>query len=220
MISLTKFCKEVVEDTTYLKFVANKAHMGPISEEKAMRNKAKSLTAAANNIRILADFSVKISNDNDQKGGNDQCHSYLIQGVGLTSDAVTKSAFLLMQAWDKVFPGEGTQGYMDKMGALIEARHQVYANLGIKIKLTDDKREIRPDLSVDQRKIYNASVGPLAFDYYEYHIAFKLETRKKFVRSKSFRSLQPLDISSKIRELDREVNRLQQLITITTKQTN
>jgi hypothetical protein len=215
MISLSKFDKEQVKDLTYLKLCQNKSHMGPVSEEKVAQARASMLSAAANKVRVTAGFTIKITSDpKEETKTNSQNQSFMITGLGDDSPKVTTTyAVYFMQAWDNIFKSEGTPDYVNKLTEALEARARAYKTLGINPTSGE-----KPNLSADQRVVYNSIVGPTGFDYYEYHIAFKLAGQKKFVRSKTYRSLKPLNKSQILDKLKSEVERLKTKITVASKQ--
>lgn len=214
---LTRLEKDKVVDSTYVKLARNKAHMGPVSEEKIALARASVLSAAANKVRVTAGFAVKVNtDDNKEVKTNSQNQSFIFTELGDDSPKTTAEyAVLLMQAWDNTFKDEGTPEYVQRLAKALEARATAYTKLGINPTPGD-----RPNLTADQRVVYNSIVGPTGFDYYEYHLAFKLAGQKKFVRSKTFRSLRPLDLKQILDKLSSEVLSLKNKITITSKQTN
>lgn len=216
-MKLTLLEKDKVVDSTYIKLAKNKAHMGPVSEEKIAQARASALSAAANKVRVTAGFTVKVETDDKSKvKTNSQNQSFLFIDLGDDSPRSTAEyAVLLMQAWDNTFRDEGTPDYVQKLAKALEARATAYRKLGINPASGD-----KPNLTADQRVVYNSIVGPTGFDYYEYHLAFKLAGQKKFIRSKTFRSLRPLDIQQMLTKLNSEVVSLKGKITITSRQTN
>lgn len=214
---LVKLEKDKVENTTYVKLCKNKTHMGPVSEEKVALAKASTLSAAANKVRVAAGFTVKVNTDDKPEGkAVSQNQSLLFTDLGDNSPLeASKYAVLLMQAWENTYKSEGTPDYVRKLTRALEARAEAYRKLGI--NPTPDEK---PNLTSDQRVVYNSIVGPTGFDYYEYHIAYKIEGQKKFIRSKTYRSLQPLDIKLMLNKLASEVETLKGKITITSRQTN
>lgn len=213
---LIKFKKNEVDDTTFIKLVENKTHNGPVSEEKIARAKAAQLSAAANKVRVMANFTVKVSKDTDKdelKSSN--ARSLLFMDIGNTPIEVAESAVFIMQAWDKLYGEQGTPDYVRKLSAALAARAEAYNKLGI-----NPNSENKPNLTSDQRVVYNSVVGPTGFDYYEYHLAFKVEGQKKFARSKTYRSLKPLDIKSMLTKLNTEVKSLRKDFSLSSRQTN
>lgn len=217
-MKLTKLEKDKLENSTYLKLAMNKAHMGPVSEEKVARARASALSAAANKVRVTAGFTVKVNTDDNksEQKTNFNNKSFVFSALGDDSPMSTaEHAVLLMQAWDNIFKDEGTPEYVEKLAKALEARANAYRKLGINPTSGD-----KPNLTADQRVVYNSVVGPTGFDYYEYHLAFKLAGQKKFVRSKTYRSLRPLELKSLLAKLSKEVDSLKGKITITSRQIN
>lgn len=217
-MKVTRLNKDEVVNSTYVKICINKTHMGPVSEGKVAHAKASMLSAAANKVRVTAGFTIKVNTDDDKDSikTNSQNKSYRLIGLGDDSPMATAQyAVLLMQAWDNVFRDDGTPDYVKRLAAALEARAKAYNKLGIN-PVSGDK----PNLTADQRVVYNSIVGPTGFDYYEYHLAFKLAGQKKFVRSKTYRSLKPLDFKLVMNKISSEVETLKGKITITSRQTN
>lgn len=215
-MKLTKLDKEVVKDTTYIKLVENRTHFGPVSEEKIARARAAALSAAANKVRLMSNFTVKVERlDDGKENDRTQARSLLFLEVGNTPAEVAESAVYLMQAWDNKYGEQGTPDYVKKLTNALQARAKAYTELGINPNSQD-----KPNLTSDQRVVYNSIVGPTGFDYYEYHLAFKLEGQTKFARSKTYRSLRPLDISSMLNNLSTEMRSLKKRIIVSTRQTN
>lgn len=213
---LTKLDKQAVENTTYIKLVENKTHFGPVSEEKIARAKAAALSAAANKVRLMSNFTVKVETP-DTKKENDrtQARSLVFEDIGDNPMQVAKSAVYLMQAWENKYGDQGTPDYVKKLTIALQARAKAYKELGINPNSGE-----KPNLSSDQRVVYNSVVGPTGFDYYEYHLSFKVEGQAKFARSKTYRSLRPLDIKSMLNTLSKEANSLKSRITLATRQSN
>lgn len=217
-MKLTPLEKDKVIDKTYVKLCVNKTHMGPVSEEKVAMTKAKALSAAANKVRVTAGFSIKVATDDNMLGNrpNNQNQSFLFTGLGDDSpQATAEFAVFLMEAWDHIFVDVGTTDYVSRLTKALEARAKAYKSLGI--NPVSDKK---PNLSADQRVVYNSIVGPTGFDYYEYHLAFKLAGQKKFCRSKTYRSLKPLDLYQVLAKLHTEVAKVSDKIILTLKKTN
>jgi hypothetical protein len=215
----SKVQKEFLMDSSYMKLVQNKTHMGPVSEEKAAKAKAKALSAAAYKIKIDADLVPVIDTDsitNVIKKNQSNAKTYLLSNAEDNStDGTIVSAFYIMQAWDDVFGDSGTPDYVEKFNAAIIARREAYSKLGI-----NPSSDRKPILSKEERTVYNSIVGPTKFDYYEYHLAFKLAGNKRFVRSKTYRSLRPLDVNSLIAKLSKRAEQLQQQIAVKVKEAN
>lgn len=215
MLQLIPLDRDKVKDLTYIKIVENKAHMGPVSEEKAARAKAAALCAAANKIRVLADFTVKISKDPSvNKSNRSNNRSFIIGGTGSSTTEVAQTATFMMQAWHNTL-SDNSEGYKSKIADYLTAQSRAYSDLGITRKEGE-----RPALTSDQRLVYNSIVGPTSFDYYEYHLAFKLQGNKKFYRSNTYRSLRPLVLGQLLNKVSNEMVKLQKSITITVRQSN
>lgn len=218
--SYATLVKEEVVDKTYLKLCQNKTHMGPISEAKVNRNRATNLSAAANKIRVKADFTVSFKGSDPEKSGdgqNNMNRSWILVFDNDNDIEVAKEALLLEQAWSLVHPDEGTPEYMDKLKAMLQARSQAYETLGINPGSTGKKR---PSLTHEQRAVYNQMVGPYGFDYYEYHLAFKLAGEKGFVRTTTYRTLRPVDPRNLLGRIKAKAEQISKDIEINVKKAN
>lgn len=207
--------KEQVVDKTYLKLCMNKTHFGPISQVKANRTKA-ALSAAANKVRVLADFTVQVvspkSNEGDKQNYNRSC---LLEFSEADPNEAIAAMIYIMEAWNQLYSDDGTPEYKEKLTEALSARSLAYSSLGI-----NPNSATKPNLSAEQRTVYNSIVGPKGFDYYEYHLAFKLEGEKKFQRSVTYRSLKPLNTRSMLLALNQKAETLQKQFIITAKPKN
>lgn len=209
---MVTFNKEAVKGKTYTKLVMNKTHIGPVSEKVAKARSAKALSAAANKIRMAANFKVEFSKEPHEAEQNNPNYSSWLITDQADKLAGSKTGLLLMQAWDKLYKEEGTSGYLKKYNEFIAARGRAYAKLGINPVSGD-----RPNLTSDQRRVYDECVRPYAFDYYEYHIAFKMDETQRFVRSKTYRSIEPLDLNVLHQKLIAKYQEINSLVHIVTK---
>lgn len=210
--------KDEVRDLTYVKLCVNGAHMGPISQRKVDRANALRLSAAANKIKVMADFSIKVNKTNlsEDKQVIDHNKSYvLFDSTEISVEQVIDAALYYMQAWDMTYKEDGTPKYLEKLRAMLNARSSAYSQLGLNPAAT-----VRPDLTVQQRSVYNSIVGPYGFDYYEYHLAFKLQGEKKFIRSKTYRSLSPGNSESIAATLNKRYQIISKYFDIETKTSN
>jgi len=208
--------KKDVENSTYLKLCQNRTHLGPVEEEKLAKLKAKRLSAAANKVKLAANFAITVLKDKPQVTTQDTGNvSWRIADIGTTDSEVAKSALYVVQAWENQY-SSGTEEYQMRYAKFAETRIAVYNHLGI--KLEDGNRA--PKLTKEQRDFYNTRVSPFSFDYFEYHVAFKLQGSKKFIRSKTFRSVKPMTPGELFQSIIPEMNRLSKLINIEIKVAN
>lgn len=208
--------KQELVDKTYLKFCRNKAHFGPISPEKANRAYATALSAAANKVRVMADFTVQVVNPKSKEDVTTNPNKSLLLEFSEVNPAERVAAMIyVMDAWDKLYSDDGTPEYKEKLTAALAARSSAYQKLGI-----NPNSATKPSLSAEQRTVYNSIVGPYGFDYYEYHLAFKLEGEKKFQRTVTYRSLKPLGLNSMLNRLNQKARELQKQYTITARPKN
>lgn len=191
--------KAALTNVAYLKLCQNKTHFGPVSQEIVDRQKAKRLEAAANKLRVTAGFKVQIKKDDPttvSKDTKDNISWVLSSSLLVAESDLVKDAILALDYWDKLLV-EGTNNYRSKYAEFIEQRNRVYASLGI-----NPNGNLRPDLTADNRKMYNEQMAPYAFDCYEYHLAVKLPGNKGFIRSKTFRSLTPISYIQFVEKLN------------------
>jgi hypothetical protein len=180
----------VLPDYPTLKVVQNKTHMGPVPDWR--KNRSGRLSKAANKIRLNCDLKVVVSSESSEddhiqpKKVNPSLSREFTRSGNPEVDPVSAAYF--MQVWDSVYPGAGDQEYVNKSTELIKAQREAYEELGIN---PDSKK--KPELTEEQRSIYNALVLPKAFDYYEIHLSYKMP-QKKVVRSRTYRSLQSFDL--------------------------
>lgn len=196
--------KSVLTNIAYLKLCQNKTHFGPISQEIVDRQKAKRLEAAANKLRVTAGFKVQIKKDDPSKENrnNKDNVSWVLDSSLLTAESdLVKEAILALDSWDKSLV-DGTKDYRSKYADFIEQRNRVYNSLGV-----NPNGNKRPDLTADNRRMYNEQMAPYAFDCYEYHLAVKLPGNKGFIRSKTYRSLKPLSTVSIVDMLNNGISK-------------
>lgn len=204
----------VVPEYPTLKTVQNKTHLGPVPDWR--KNRSNRLSKAANKIRLNSDLKIVVSSDlseddHIQPKKVNPSFAREIHNSGQTGLDPVNAAYF-MQAWDIVYPGAGDQEYVSKSTELIKAQREAYEELGIN---PDSKK--KPELTEEQRSIYNALVLPKAFDYYEIHLSYKMP-QKKVVRSKTYRSLQSFDLKRVNERLAQAVKDLHSKIKITVKQ--
>lgn len=176
------------EPATTLKLVSSRNHLGPKKEGLKAKTDLSSATGKLlfnNNLKVVIKDKGKDKPDNDSNSGSsDKSYTF-----GLKVGQEAQQAGYLMLAWDYIFK-IGTDAYLEKFEALQRARASAYQELGISNPGSD-----RPELTSQQREVYNAKVRPYAFTYFEYKLSFK-QPGKKAVRSKTYRSLKPMDADS------------------------
>lgn len=206
--------KKMSDNITYLKLTQNKSHMGPISEQMALASKARNLDAAANKIRSTAGLGVKINKDTDtsnQTLRDNPNKSWIIEQDAVSPSSVAKKSVYMAQIWSEKY-ASGDDAYKDKRREFEEARAVAYRKIGINPTINT-----KPTLTEGQRDIYNSVVGPFSFDYYEYHLAYKQAGSRKFIRTKTYRSLNPIAPTTFLKVLEEGIEKKQRLITITVK---
>lgn len=177
-------------ETTTLKLISNKCHLGPRQEGlKAKTN----LSTATGKVLFNNDMKIVVTGAKDK--GTKPTSTVESTTVEMSVGGEVKQAAFYMLAWDQLY-SVGTDAYKEKFTALNKARTDAYAALGISSSL-DSKR---PELTAQQRAIYNEKVLPFSFTYFEYRLSFK-QPGKKAVRSKTFRSLSRMDADSMLEHI-------------------
>lgn len=176
---------EATNVTTTLKIVSSKVHLGPKNQGlKAKTN----LSSATGKVLFNNNLKVVVGNGQNQPVSNSgQSSNSMVINLNVGTEGRDAAYYLL--AWDYLFK-IGTDAYLEKFEALQQARTKAYQELGISNPGSD-----RPELTAQQREVYNAKVRPYAFTYFEYKLSFK-QPGKKAVRSKTYRSLKPMDMIS------------------------
>lgn len=183
-----------------LKLLQNKTHIGPIS----LGGSAKaSLTKAAGKILFDSNLKVTIKGTEEDAGKqSDPSKKPLVRKINLNQGGAKYATFYML-AWDKLFGQPGSQGYQEKYQEFARMQTQVYDKLGIKLSPNSPK----PELTEQQRRMYNVGMRKYAFSYYEYRLSFK-QPGMKAVRSLTYRTLKPLDIDGTIEKLSNGVKKL------------
>lgn len=181
-----------------LKLLQNKTHIGPVSVGGAAK---ASLSKAAG--KIMFDSNLKVTmkgTDEDASKISDPSKKPLVKKIDLSQDGA-KDATFYMLAWDRLFSEVGTPGYLKKYQEFAKMQTQVYADLGINLSPNSPK----PELTEQQRRMYNKEMRRCAFSYYEYRLSFK-QPGMKAVRSLTYRTLKPLDLDDLVGKLTSQVS--------------
>jgi hypothetical protein len=193
--------------------------MGPINMDVARERSASKLSAAANRVRLRADLTVspvsKTTEDNNVSATGNKSYLLVASSESLSTTEVSKETILLYQAWSEIFDQPGTNPYCEKMAEFVKIQASVYRSLGI-----NPSCDRKPELNSQQRQVYNQVVGPYGFDYWEYHMAYKIEGQKKFERTKTYRSLKPLSIDELLRKLAVRADQIGEKIIVSVKASN
>lgn len=180
-----------------LKLLQNKTHIGPVSVGGAAK---ASLSKAAGKIMFDSNLKITIKETGEDVNKNsDPSKKPLVKKIDLGQNGA-KDATYYMLAWDKLFGEVGSSGYQRKYQEFAQKQIQVYGELGINLNPNSPK----PELTEQQRRMYNAKMRPYAFSYYEYRLSFK-QPGMKAVRSLTYRTLKPQDADSLISKLADQV---------------
>ena len=194
---------DVVEQTkseATLKLLQNKTHIGPVSVGGAAK---ASLSKAAGKIRFDNNLKVTVKDtDEDATKVSDPSKEPQVKKINLGHSGAGL-ALLYMMAWDKLFGKVGSTAYQSKYQEFAQMQNQVYAKLGINLNPNSPK----PELTEQQRRMYNEQMRPYAFSYYEYRLSFK-QPGVRAVRSLTYRSLKPMDLDLQVAKLSNMVKEL------------
>lgn len=199
--------KEQQAATPTLKLLQNKTHIGPVSIGGAT---LASLTKAAGKIAFDSNLKITIKESGDEVGKvTDPTKKPVVVKIDLTKGREQSEAILYILAWDRLFHEVGSPGYQKKYQEFAQAQASVYAEIGLNVGPTDAK----PELTEQQRRMYNDRMRKYAFSYYEYRLSFK-QPGVKAVRSLTYRTVKPLDLSSVVTRLDTTAKGLDNKLTI------
>lgn len=191
-----------------LKLVVNRTHLGPVTgDDRGLKSK---LSKAANKIRINSDLKVVSVNPNGQTAVGSTSESTKI--VFGDKPPSASQAVYIMEAWDRVYKSPGSPAYVRRANALSAARSEVYRELGI----NPDPKGKMPTLTEEQRAIYNERLKPFAFDYWEARLSWKLPG-KKAVRSLTYRSMEKMELTKVVDQLNPVIDKLVKTFTVQVK---
>lgn len=195
-----------------LKLLQNKTHIGPVSEGKAVK---ANLSKAAGKIMFDSNLKVTIKTTGEDVLQKDPLKVPQVKEIKLSSSNFATEGFLYMMAWDKIYQGIGTKAYQEKYQAFVVRQAQVYEEIGIHLNPNSPK----PQLTEQQRRMYNDKMRSFAFSYYEYRLSFK-QPHKKAVKSLTFRTLKPQDFDRMISNLTEHTRRIHEKVEIRPSQRN
>lgn len=177
-------------EITSLKLISNKCHLGPRHEGlKAKTN----LSSATGKLLFNNDMKIVVTGSGD-KDASASSKSNESTTINLPVGGEIKQSAFYMLAWDSLY-SIGTDAYKEKFEALQRARTAAYEDLGI-----NPQDSNRPELTAQQRALYNEKVRPYSFTYFEYRLSFK-QPGKKAVRSKTYRSLQRMGSETMLKHI-------------------
>jgi hypothetical protein len=197
-----------------LKLIQSKTHLGPTGQLKRIKT---DLSKATGKLLFNSELKLKVkmpSDNNDKKDMLNRSNRSIRIGIGdQTGDhAQQKKAVEYFYAWDLIFKDKiANDQYLDALQKLTEAQTRAYTKLGITTHF--DKGNKAPELTEAQRVLYNREVSPFSFDYYEYRLSFK-DPGFRAVRTKTYRTLKPIDMNSLIMQLTKKVVELPHIIQI------
>lgn len=195
-----------------LKLLQNKTHLGPVSKKgyaKIDLSKAAGKILFNNNLKVTA-----LGEEEDLSKSTDPSKKPISVAIPLKDNGADQ-ATLLMIAWDKLYGKVGTPAYQKAYQQFANEQLKVYAEIGIHITPNSPK----PTLTEQQRRMYNEKMRASSFSYYEYRLSYK-QPGVKAVRSLTYRTLKPKDVSSMIEELFKKATELSQSFEIKIKTAN
>lgn len=189
-----------------LKLLRNKTHIGP--ETVALAAKA-TLTKAAGKVMFNENLKVVITDTGEDAVRSDPNMAPTVMDIFSVypSDNYSRDAMYYMLAWDRVCKGAGSPGYIKSYELFHAKQSEAYTRLGVPATLGVDpktKKKIKPELTEQQRAIYNEIMRSVAFSYYEYRLSFKRDGVKA-VRSLTYRTIKPLNEDSLVEKLNEQV---------------
>lgn len=170
-----------------MKLICNKTHVGPVRDSK--HDKFERLSAAANKIRLDNDLKIRMVSDEKPVKASSKSPNQSVEITISGRPISAANAVILAEAWSQVYDAPGTERYLEKSVLLEKAKNEAYTEMGF--SNTDKKLT----LTEEQRMMYNAKVGPYAFDYYEVRLSYKVPG-KKSVRTKTYRMLEQPDMNA------------------------
>jgi hypothetical protein len=193
-----------------LKLLQNKTHIGPVSEGVVAK---ASLTKAAGKIMFDNNLKITVANTGDEVGKvSDPTKKPVVKKIKLPAGNEPQTATLMMLAWDKLYGTVGTASYQNKYQEFAQMQKTTYEKLGLNLGPNSTK----PELTEQQRRMYNEMMRPYAFSYYEYRLSYK-QPGVKAVRSLTYRSLKPGNMDSMLTKLAEQAKNLAAKLTIETR---
>jgi len=190
--------KASLPDGFVLKLSRNKTTLGPILR-KPRNRKPHDLSNSSNFARIVTGGS--LDHSKDQKSESPKTESLktlILQDSADVEAAIT--GIVALNYWDKIQVPSESEVLQQKRLLYYQKRNEVYEYLGFNPNtITKDNR---PELAPDQLNYYNTELGKYSVTMWEYHLAFHTPGDKKWIRSKTFRSLTPITIDSLVKRIN------------------
>lgn len=197
--------------TATIKLIRNKTHIGPISHGKGIKadlSKATQKIMFNNNLKV----TVKTEDDSEKVNVTSSNKPVVLEIEPLPGLTIVDSASYIYSAWDQICKGVGTNSYISRYQQFHQKQLKVYSELGINLNPNSPK----PELTEQQRQIYDQRMSKFAFSYYEYRLSFK-QPNCKAVRSLTFRTLKPKDLELLENQLIGRAKVIKEKITFTVK---
>lgn len=191
-----------------LKLLCNKTHIGPVSEGKVAKTE---LSKATGKVMFNNQLQVVVKQERTETDTK-QSPKQKIDIPLLLDPGMEATKYFL--AWDRYHKSEiGTPNYQEKYKAFLVQQKATYESLGISIATDSKGRSIKPELTEQQRSIYNKEMRPFSFSYYETRLSYK-SPGVKAVRTLTFRTLNPPDLEKIAATLRVTVKGLDEKITV------
>lgn len=195
-----------------LKLLYNRTHIGPTTGLKVAKTELSKATGKVlfnNQLKVKAVKEKTDSNEN-RPMPNDKVE------IPLGTDHAVKATKYFL-AWDKKYKGAiGSSSYQKKYTDFLSYQRSVYEILGISVSTDTKGKTVKPELTEQQRGLYNEQMRKFAFSYYETRISYKVPGVKA-VRTLTYRTLKQPDLSKIYSELKALISEMDSKIQIVPK---
>lgn len=193
----------MADNNQTLKLVSSQRAMGPQSQKDRDNNRK---SAAVRKIAFNNNLKVEFTSD-EAKASQAKAKS-INNSTNIESNSA-EHAIEIFLAWDTVFPSTMDEEYKSKLNEYKRAQSDMYAIMGITIPHNGSK----PYLSIEQREMYNEEMRKHSFKYFTTSISYK-DGKHHAVRTKTYKSLQPVDRAQLLQKLEAAVKKIGVNITI------
>jgi len=185
-----------------LKLNANYTSMGPRSLKRLANT---DVTKAAGKVLNQTNLKIKVKNPEDQTQKTPVSHEPMTKLIAKETDLSKEEIFgseaaKYMLAWGKKYKSAiGTENYIEKYSAFLNARKEFYTEIGMNIP---DSAKKAPELTEDQKNLYRQRLTSFGFSYWEIQLSYKVPG-KKAVRTLMFRTLKKPNLDQVYTDLKR-----------------
>lgn len=202
-----------------LKLNANYTSMGPRSMKKLANTE---VTKAAGKVLNQTNLKIKVKNPEDETQKTPVSHEPMTKLILEETDLSKEETFgseaaKYMLAWGKKYKSAiGTDNYIAKYSAFLNARKEFYTEIGMNVP---DSAKKAPELTEDQKNLYRQRLTSFGFSYWEIQLSYKVPG-KKAVRTLMFRTLKKPNLDQVYDDLKRYFDVIDNRITIKIGSTN